>query len=1394
MHVFIKSPGTNRNIFKDIMALRERPNEKILLRTMSENPAFEWNLRSNPDNKKHDSFILYPVFHNVNFKLNFAPAIIYSRQRSRKIEEYLVGGISLEMNTYSDIRLFISLQQIIFFNSILELIRDLSRSLVSPETVPVIEDYPPEISVPAELLLTCNSIKLMVYEDNKPCLEPLFMTTVTQPHIFSVISPTSQKITLSLYTFQASTPTLNLDITKNTFINESMFVNTILESRPVPADIISGMRPSFLNLTLEGFLSSNLLFSTTLGRPFTILLDPEKVKLLNTVNSKYLNSRRNNEAIPFKSPYKQVQFLLSTNKTGFGFLFKTSKTMLLEHRFTKLKSSLKLDFGEEINIETNLVFQQLRSLIELDGLVHSLLDPVNLNISAHLTSDLEFHPLSGTVIFTLGRASFHLGPHHCFVLDQLATLIKNEVGSTYPENENIQDLEPTESVPKDGEYFTDDLRLGTFSVQENKSSSDIPLPYNVNYNKSSLTWTYPRPRALTKMAILPLPLTIAQDGLSGEDSVACQLQFWSGTRSCWMLYQHFQLQEGNVTHLDLPLCTDRRGCEFAKTWRVQMFPVGNIRDEIPCSLLSALRVDSFYSSSMLPNFQVVLCSSHVDITLHNHLHFVGIKLEDDFNGLGLDTSLPKDQSFLTGYIESVSSEICLWNEKSKSAKLSARGRVGVQFTDYLYLAKHHFLKPCDVSLKLQTQKTFLDVFTDIGTAEMILGPFAIHTLSQSLKLWEQSWNMLDNPTAELPFIPLTQIMIVNETSRPLLFGQVGTDEKILAESRTLLMYTWRSQKSASMIRLSSSMHTLAWSDSFSLQQGESLIRLDDSSQLVIQVHMKSSTLQVVRFMGLVTVINLLQDHIELKLLSENTEDQKHVAGGFERPVSIITEHSTVGLKLKLFGLFTPWSGEISLKNPRKSSLVRLPQREKGTSVTIWCSLFKENIGASIRTLVVFSPMYIVQSLVPGRLTTHIQCEDVESDIILPGFNTSAQLELQHAPENKFNLCFQLSPDTPPSSPPVSVSWGIIDQVRTSKFETRTHTTMVNDIMKISRCKLNSTKDFRDLTKLKIVDQCGSECQVRFEEIHPALNTLKVIVQSKLLIVNETEQNLVVNSGKDFWFMDPNSVLHPPLLKSVFKFGLLTNQGEEYLGSSLEITDHDWTYVSLLPNHEKIIPLSGNIIYQVKCGERRMFLNIHSEMVEGTRLVTLQPMFIFTNQLETRVRIKPSVSCRKSLSIQYNTEENTEESILDLECGNQEQGLLWNIFDKGNAKPEFLISVSCSGNIWTRNISIPTDSDKRQCFCLSGEDVSAYPCLLINHRLEGQVHVVLLKDERPQFRIRNMLLEDIEFGEVSESPEYLKTEHHAFYTCRYIQDGYPYVMEDHEKNRIAFRKFNSGQKF
>ena len=1372
---------------QDVLNLRGKP-EKILLRTMSENPAFEWNSRLKQETSGKPSLLLYPVLQHVNCKVNFAPAIVYRKRTGSVIQEHLVAGISFELNAYTDVNLYISSQQIRFFSSLLVLLTTMMRSKEAPSVQPK-EKASLDFSVPAEILLTCNSVKLMLYEkeEEESQLQPLIMTTFTQPHIFSVISPGNQKVTLSLYTVQVSVPTPGTRLEKLNFMSEDMFTNVLLESCSAVADAMSGIKPPFLNTSVEGLVGENLNVSFVVGRPLKVVLDPDKVEQVLSCYRRFFKTSEVEERKPIDFRYSETDVNISVTNSSLIFNFGTVRETCVEHAFSLFTVSSKVTANEQFNVVSNVSIKHLRSSVRLDKLKHSVLDPVNLDVTVNLTTDLLLTPVKGFMIFNIGRLNVHLGPHQLFVLARFVDTVHTTVENRTAGAEAKSGVRTLSRKPVEGEHFTDDLRLGTFTIEENCPDLEIPPPYRVCFNKNSLTWSYPRPRTLTRMVILPLPLTLAKEGTEQGDAVACQLQFWSGSRSCWILYQHFQLREGNVTHVDLPLCTDRRSCEFAQTWRVQMFPDSNIRDEIPCSLLSALRVDSYLSAAMLPDFQVVFRSKHLELTLHNQIQFSGCEMPEDLVGLNLDNTFPTDHPFSSLSLQSMSSEVSIWKGSTDetSLKIISKGRFGANFTDYMYLAKHTLLKPCAITLKVQIQDNLLDVFADVGKAELTVGPFGLHTFTQSAKLWNDANTRLESESCSVQFTPLSQILVVNETSQVLIFGQSGTDEKIHIESRTVVMYTWRSHKAGNLLYLASTKQIAGRSDPFPLRVGETLVGLEDGNQVLVQIQDKSTTVKIVRLSGLVTFANLLQEHLELKIVSENSED-KLLSGSFERPVSFLTKQESLRIKIKFFALFTPWSGEICLKKSRKSVLVRLPCREKGTSVTVWCNIVSENVGSENKILVVFSPMYILHSQVPGRLLTRVQCGDLETEVILPKFNSCSQLEPQHAPENKFNLSFQLNPEAPASSPPVSVSWGIIDQVRSSRVDTQPINGLLAEITKINRKKLKPIQTLEDLdiSEMKVVEQCGTDCQVRFEELHPLLNTLKIKVHSKLLFVNTTEFEIVLNSEKDSWYLDPNSVFHPPKLDSAVRLGILLETGEEHLGPALEITDHDWTYVSLLPNYDKIIPKSGHMVYQVKFGEQGMLLNVHSEVRKGIRVITLQSMFVFTNQLDYRIQIRQEISCRNSLSIKYNVKEEVEETrtvSVDLEPGTQKQALLWTMKDRGDGKPDFLVSLGISGETWTRPISVPCDRDLRQCVTLSLGGDGAVPCLLMNHRQDGQIHVVLLQDDRPQLRLTNKLGEDIRFREVSGTEYLVPSGGYTFHTCRYIEEGFPFIQQPLEKN-------------
>jgi hypothetical protein len=60
--------------------------EKILLRTMSENPALEWNSRSTNSEEAESKSMprIQPVVSGINSKFNFAPAIVCRKKLEKR--------------------------------------------------------------------------------------------------------------------------------------------------------------------------------------------------------------------------------------------------------------------------------------------------------------------------------------------------------------------------------------------------------------------------------------------------------------------------------------------------------------------------------------------------------------------------------------------------------------------------------------------------------------------------------------------------------------------------------------------------------------------------------------------------------------------------------------------------------------------------------------------------------------------------------------------------------------------------------------------------------------------------------------------------------------------------------------------------------------------------------------------------------------------------------------------------------------------------------------------------------------------------------------------------------------------------------------------------------------
>ena len=799
-----------------------------MLKTMSENPAFEWNAKvERTDQLETDTASLAPLLQNVKLRLMAAPAIVYRKASKDFLQEYLVAGISIELNTLTDLSVQLSLQQAAFLQGLQTLLtktrqRQPEQDLKDPAVLAKLQRLQLEYIVPLEILLTCNSLKIFLYETevssssrNEPKFQPLVCAVLNQPHIFCSMCSSMQKLSMSVYTMSlhcgdsgGGAAPLSLLPTLGSY------PSSLLETLPGKADPVSGIRPAFCTLALMGFMTQNMTVEASIDRPVRMVLNGPRLELLSRLNRMLPVRDGQMEMKDTSAPFLSRLSRLETRMTVGASLLVAVEGGTAGPRPVALKVHLsRLDLSSDSTFDQNgvssvikLSLSHINASLGLEKNNHSLLDPLNMTVRAELLHSLKLLPVKGQISVSCGRLLCHIGPHHLHILETLHSDIVNILtpSPSIPGQKGPSTSSGVEVDGDVGEAFYDDLRLGTFSFSEDPDARrSIPPPYQAVYGPNTLTWSYPKPRTLTKMVILPVPLTLALGNQEGaEAGLECQLLLWSRIRSCWALYQSFRLQECNVTHVDLPLFSDR-SCEYAETWRLEVFPFGNIRTEICCSLVSAMRVDSFYSRRMLPNFQVVLDIKSLSLVLHNHLAYAATQLGGEWRGLTLEPNYPRDQPFLRCLADSLSAEFCMWRPPGVAGGLSAHGaiksnvkfRASVYYTDMSYLAQHTLLAPTEVALKVQLENQFADLFADLGPAEVSFGAFAIHVVRQSRRLWQQVERRLVGPTEEEELmVPLAQLMVVNESSQSLVYGQAHTEETLRISSKRLAMYCWRSQK------------------------------------------------------------------------------------------------------------------------------------------------------------------------------------------------------------------------------------------------------------------------------------------------------------------------------------------------------------------------------------------------------------------------------------------------------------------------------------------------------------------------------------------------------------------------------------------------------------------------
>ena len=322
------------------------------------------------------------------------------------------------------------------------------------------------------------------------------------------------------------------------------------------------------------------------------------------------------------------------------------------------------------------------------------------------------------------------------------------------------------------------------------------------------------------------------------------------------------------------------------------------------------------------------------------------------------------------------------------------------------------------------------------------------------------------------------MLVVNETNIHMHVGQSGTDQCIQVAPRTGIMYAWRSQHARTLLRISNNIYPMQWSETFSADASSTLIKLHDGTTVIVSVKKISSTLRTITLQGLLTVTNLLKDHLEVKLNQVSTDQ---ICGGLERPVNFLTNaEQPLEIRARLLGQSNEWSNVINLSESPQPFLLRLEMKGK-EFLPAWIHVTVENLTSSCsRILAIFAPMYVIQSRVPGSLIASIQTKTKTEDIKLTGFNTSTQINILQqqgsALDHNFDLSFKLTEDGPSSAPCVPVSWKVVQEIRSLDERDLTMEETVTEMKELIEHKLYSDP-YSHLSDFKVMPST-TDCKVK----------------------------------------------------------------------------------------------------------------------------------------------------------------------------------------------------------------------------------------------------------------------------------------------------------------------------
>lgn len=831
-------------------------------------------------------------------------------------------------------------------------------------------------------------------------------------------------------------------------------------------------------------------------------------------------------------------------------------------------------------------------------------------------------------------------------------------------------------------------------------------------------------------------------------------------------YVDFYLSETDSYRLELPEKAPARA--VACIWRVVLLSNNNrplSKTIISARVLAAcLRIDSYFNSSIIPNVQAALNIGTIHISMYNHVNtIVYNKLQPPLKNYTLTGTIPETQCFMT--LEHKEAILVLNKWIDGSILIDISGTFSVHILDYSYLTMQEILDPLEARFQLSLSDK-MDISLMCSPFSLKLGPTIAHTLAVSTHLWfafleEESKNM----------ILLTRYVMANDSNLPILFGQSGTGENILLESRQCTFYSWR-HIGNKMLRIAIEENVWLWSKPFSVNtDGTQAVEFNNSAikaAAFVSVVSLSATQKLVTFSGQLVISNELTDNFEMKLVKYEADIGSKVTVlkdmypvfGKSRPPSIVLDgNRKMAIRLRFTNVPNlSWTGDIPLQPNAKWGqpwLVKVPWQERGQFLSIWVRIVTQTIQDRTKVLAVLSPLYMIQSHlpVPAKVQMDTPSLKITLSTMVNGRGERQQLYCPGTFEHFHQLTFQLESGVSTSNPYVPLSYSSVDQ---RKFFRRPEIEDIDSILKdLESEKEEAEWPFQgdEIEEWVSAEQPQTHVQVKYQDAGLVSSTLLLELQPWCFMLNSMGCHLsLVSEDIELCQIPHYGIVTPPKLEGTFH--LCVGIGDTfYTSQALQLARPDWSQSFYMPRIGGLIPVEGNVKTCVDCGSSVSIMNLNSSMHEDMRLVRISSSHVISN-LTSRELCIATLAVRDDATRLELPNDLTLYSLNLSPTEDQKQGIpitqWYTLYMEDIIEPLVLYISLSLGHKWSCPIRVDQGMS-RKCVAIPNGS-NTMPVVITTQEDKGTTYIMIHVDYHPQLLIENTCAFKILLGQANETAE------------------------------------------